>query len=35
MQLVEAMVAGSIPECVTGIFHRHNPSGSTVTLGST
>ena len=28
-------VAGSIPDCVTGIFHWHNPSGSTMALGST
>jgi hypothetical protein len=28
-------VAGSIPDCVTGIFHRHNPSGRTMALGST
>ena len=28
-------VAGSIPDGVTGIFHRHNPSGRTVVLGST
>jgi hypothetical protein len=27
-------VAGSIPD-VTRIFHRHNPSGRTVALGST
>ena len=31
-QLVE--VAGSIPDGVTGIFHRHNPSCRTVALGS-
>jgi hypothetical protein len=28
-------VAGSIPDEVTGIFYRINPSGLTVTLGST
>ena len=28
-------VAGSIPDFVTGIFHRHNPSGRTLTLGLT
>ena len=28
-------VAGSIPVGVTGIFHRHNPSGHTTALGST
>ena len=28
-------VAGSIPEGVIGIFHRHNPSGRTMSLGST
>ena len=28
-------VMGSIPDGVTGIFHRHNPSGRTITLGST
>jgi len=27
--------AGSIPDGVTGIFHRHNPSGRTIALGST
>jgi hypothetical protein len=37
-QLVEAVrckVAGSIPEGVIGIFHGLNPSGSTMSLGST
>ena len=37
-QLVESLrrkVAGSIPNGVTGIFHWHNPSGHTMTLGST
>ena len=37
-QLVEAAsqkVAGSTRDRVFGIFHLHNPSGSTVTLGST
>ena len=37
-QLVEALrykVAGSIPDGVIGIFHRHNPSSRTVALGST
>jgi len=28
-------VAGSIPDGVTGIFQRHNPSGRTMALGST
>jgi len=28
-------VAGSIPDVVIGIFHCHNPSGRTMTLGST
>ena len=28
-------VAGSIPDGVTGIFHRHNPSGRTMNLGLT
>ena len=28
-------VAGSIPDCVTGIFHSHNPSDRTTALGST
>ena len=32
-QLVE--VAGSIPDGVIGIFHRRNPSGRTMALGST
>jgi len=27
--------AGSIPECVIGIFHSHNPSGRTMALGLT
>jgi hypothetical protein len=27
--------AGSIPDGVTGIFHWHNPSGRTLTLGTT
>ena len=34
-QLVEAIsqkVAGSIPDGVIGIFHRHNPSGRTMAL---
>ena len=26
---------GSIPDCVIGIFHLHNPSGRTMALGST
>jgi len=26
---------GSIPDSVIGIFHRHNPSSRTMTLGST
>jgi len=28
-------VAGSIPDGVIGIFHRHNPSGRTIALGPT
>jgi len=28
-------VAVSIPDGVTGIFHRHNPSGRTMALGLT
>jgi len=28
-------VAGSIPDGVIGIFHRHNPSDRTMALGST
>jgi hypothetical protein len=28
-------VAGSIPDCVTGIFNWHNRSGRAVVLGST
>ena len=28
-------VAGSIPDVVTGIFHWHNPSGSSMALGLT
>jgi hypothetical protein len=28
-------VAGSIPDCVVGIFHWHNPSYRTMALGST
>jgi len=28
-------VAGSIPNDVIGIFHRHDPSGRTIALGST
>jgi len=27
-------VAGSIPDCVTGIFHWRNPSDRTMALGS-
>ena len=39
-RLVEAQptsrkVAGSIPEGVIGIFHSHNPSGRTVSMGPT
>ena len=30
-----ALQAGSIPDCVIGIVHRHNPSRRTMTLGST
>jgi len=33
-QLVEALV-GLIPDGVIGIFHWHNPSGLTMTLGLT
>ena len=28
-------VAGSIPDCVIGIFHWHNPSGRNMALGLT
>jgi len=28
-------VAGSIPDGVIGVFHWHNPSGSTMALGLT
>jgi hypothetical protein len=28
-------VAGSIPGCVIGVFHLHNPSDRTMALGST
>jgi len=28
-------VAGSVSDSVTGIFHRHYPSGRTMALGST
>ena len=28
-------VTGSIPDCVTGIFHWHTPSDRTMALGST
>jgi hypothetical protein len=39
-QLVEELcsnrkVAGSIPDGVIGIFHRHNPSGRAMAVGST
>ena len=38
-QLVEALcyksVTGLIPDGVTGIFHQHNPSGHSVSLGLT
>jgi hypothetical protein len=27
-------VAGSIPDCVSGFFHWHNPLGRTMVLGS-
>jgi len=30
-----ALQTGSIPDVVTEIFHRHNPSGRTMTLRST
>ena len=33
--LISQEVAGSIPVGVIGIFHRRNPSGRTMTLGST
>jgi hypothetical protein len=26
---------GSILDCAIGIFHRHNPSGQTLAMGST
>ena len=32
--VVEALVAGSIPDRVVGIFHLHNPSVRTMALGS-
>ena len=40
VQLVEALstslkVTGLIPDGFTGLFHRHNPSGHTMALGST
>jgi len=35
MQSISRKVAGSIPDDVTGIFHWHNPSGHTMTLGLT
>jgi hypothetical protein len=28
-------VAGSIPDGIIGIFHRHNPVGRTMAVGST
>jgi len=28
-------VEGSIPDVITGIFHRHNPSGRTMSFGLT
>jgi hypothetical protein len=28
-------IAGSIPDVVIGIFHRNNPTGRTMVLGST
>jgi hypothetical protein len=36
-QLIEALryKPASIPDGVIGIFHRHNPSGGTMVLGST
>ena len=33
--MLQAGVTGSIPDGVNGNFHRHNPSGRTVTLGTT
>jgi len=27
--------SGSIPDCVIGVFHSHNPSDRTMALGST
>jgi hypothetical protein len=33
--LCKGKIAGCIPEGVSETFHRHNPSGRTVTLGST
>jgi len=35
VKLLVYKVAGSISDGVTGIFHWHNPSGRTITLGST
>ena len=35
MNTLRYKVAGSIPDGVNGIFHRHNPSGRTRTLGVT
>jgi hypothetical protein len=32
LYLFSRKVAGSIPDCVTGIFHWQNPSGRTMTL---
>jgi hypothetical protein len=34
-QLVQALRSKPIPDGVFGIFHLHNPSGHTMTLGST
>jgi len=31
---ISRKVAGSIPDCIVGIFHLHNPSGRTKALGS-
>ena len=33
--LTSRKVAGSIPDCVIGIFHSHNTPGRTMALGST
>jgi len=35
LEYVSLEVAGSIPDCVTGILHLHNPSDRTMALGLT